>query len=242
MGPRPSSPQFLPGPGPTSGTSDPTSLAPSSLSTFPQSRNFCGCRGLRPPRAQLLAASARRGTAVALERDRRPGSSSGSASHALCLPAPPRPAAAQLRSGADTHLRRTPSSSSGSSGARRALEAASGRAPVCARPGPHPGAAAPARSRPGRGTRLARSALPGRAGLTGCGHTGRGRRRGLAGRSQRGPGADECFMGSCGLTRGIRPVSPPARAGRGRGGAWRRAGRSPGRAARTRTGGYGVQG
>lgn len=156
-------------------------------------------------------------------------------------PRPRRPAAARLWSRADTHLRRTPSSSSGSSGARRALEAASGRAPVCARPGPHPGAAAPARSRPGRGTRLGRSALPGRAGLAGCGRAGRGRRRGLAGRSQHGPGEDECFMGSCGLTRGIRPVSPPARAGRGRGGAWRRAGRSPGRAARARTGGYRVQ-
>lgn len=99
MGPRPSSPQFPTGPGPTSGTSDPPSLAPSSLSTFPQSRNFCGCRGLRPPRAQLLAASARRGTAVALGSDRRPGSSSGSAKHALCLPAPPRCSPAPERRG-----------------------------------------------------------------------------------------------------------------------------------------------
>ncbi|XP_030105237.1 translation initiation factor IF-2-like [Mus musculus] len=97
VGPRPSSPQSPPGPGPTSGTSYPPSLAPPSLSTFPQSRNFCGCRGLRPPRAQLLAASARRGTAVALGSDRRPGSISGSVSHAL---RPPRPAPLQPVSGA----------------------------------------------------------------------------------------------------------------------------------------------
>ncbi|XP_036053398.1 translation initiation factor IF-2-like [Onychomys torridus] len=238
VGPRPSSPQPPPGPGPTSGTSDPPSLAPPSSSTFPQSRNFCGCRGLRPRGAQQLAASARRGTAVALGSARRPVPGSGSAGRALAPAAPLQPDSGRS---ADTHLRRTPSSSSGSSGARRALEAASGRAPVCARPGPHPGAAAPARSRPGRGTRLGRSALPGRAGLASYGRAGRGRRRGLAGSSQHGPGEDECFMGSCGLTRGIRPVSPPARAGRGRGGAWRRAGRSPGRAARARTGGYRVQ-
>lgn len=75
---------------------------------------------------------------------------------------------------------------------------------------------APARPRDEAGS----APLRGSAGLAGPRRGGRRRRR--------GPGTDECFMGSCGLTR-EESARSPRQGGAVRGGASQRAGRSPGR-------------